>query len=71
MSLNRSSYRTPQHDSSDDESTTPGALPSPPELPEVPRGISTAPTPHSYIPKDNFHEIELEDFAFHMKLIDK
>ncbi|KAK3715784.1 hypothetical protein QZH41_018836, partial [Actinostola sp. cb2023] len=57
MSLNRSSYRTPQHDSSDDESTTPGALPSPPELPEVPRGISTPPTPHSHFPTDNFHEL--------------
>ncbi|KAK3717086.1 hypothetical protein QZH41_000446 [Actinostola sp. cb2023] len=50
MSLNRLSYRTPQHDSSD-------ARPSPPEPPEVPRGISTPPTPHSYIPTDNFHEL--------------
>ncbi|KAK3715326.1 hypothetical protein QZH41_001665 [Actinostola sp. cb2023] len=50
MSLNRSSYRTPQHDSS-------GARQSPPEPPEVPRGISTPPTPHSYIPTDNFHEL--------------
>ncbi|KAK3741258.1 hypothetical protein QZH41_019955 [Actinostola sp. cb2023] len=50
MSLNRLSYRTPQHDSSD-------ARPSPPEPPEIPRGISTPPTPHSYIPTDNFHEL--------------
>ncbi|KAK3719574.1 hypothetical protein QZH41_006796 [Actinostola sp. cb2023] len=50
MSLNRLSYRTPQHDSSD-------ARPSPPEPPEIRRGISTPPTPHSYIPTDNFHEL--------------
>ncbi|KAK3751342.1 hypothetical protein QZH41_000834 [Actinostola sp. cb2023] len=50
MSLNRSSYRTPHHDSSDDESATSGARPGPPELPEVPRGISIPPTPHNYTP---------------------